>query len=367
MGKKKLISNILIAISRNEVFCILLLMYMIILILGTLAQKNFGLQFAQDTYFTSNLIWINNIVPFAGGKLILLFIFISLSLRIFMDKWKKKKIGILLLHFGVLILLVGAFICEKYSSEGYIIIKEGEHSNLFIHKNLYELIFIDKINNNVTKMDLNKNILNKNYITNDVCLQIKSVDNNCDLFQKNIFLKKNESSKINRFFNILSLPMFVEQENNRLAINGNIFIKDKCFNFSVLENLDNSSGPVFDNDRFSIFIFKKKDILPFDIHLLQFTRKTYPGVNMAKSYESKISISTQNNLTWRYNIEMNKPFRFMGYTFYQSSFIENDFSKTTILSVVKNIGSIFPYISIFTIFIGFVIHLCFSIKRLFRY
>ncbi len=366
MEKKNRILDTLSIISSNEFFCGLLLIYMIILIVGTLSQKDFGLQFVQEKYFTSNIIWLNNKIPFIGGRLVLIIIFISLFLRLLFDKLKKRKIGILLLHVGVLILLFGAFICEKYNTEGYLTLREGEQSNFFTHKNLYELILVDKYNSNRISINLTTdNLIKKYMIDSSTLIQIKNLYKNCNLLPKRSFFKRKDSNKIDRFFNLIMSPMFVESENNSLALNITVYNKNGASNFSFLEKI-NTNNSIFENERFDIFVVRKNVMLPFNIHLLKFIKHTYPGTNTAMSYESRIIVTTQSS-TWKANIEMNKPFRFMGYTFYQSSFINDGFERATVLSVVKNIGRNFPYISVLIIFLGFIIHLFLSMKRLFRY
>ena len=54
---------------------------------------------------------------------------------------------------------------------------------------------------------------------------------------------------------------------------------------------------------------------------------------------------------------MNEPLRYKGYTLYQSSFIQGGGKETTVLSVVHNMGRMFPYISSIIICIGIVVHL----------
>ncbi len=61
-------------------------------------------------------------------------------------------------------------------------------------------------------------------------------------------------------------------------------------------------------------------------------------------------------------IEMNSPLRYRGYTFYQTSFKENENSQATILTVVKNSGQLFPYIASIVIVFGLMLHLILSLS-----
>ena len=57
---------------------------------------------------------------------------------------------------------------------------------------------------------------------------------------------------------------------------------------------------------------------------------------------------------------MNQPLRHKGYTFYQSSYIEDDNKEISVLAVVKNLGRALPYLSSLIICIGLLIHIFYS-------
>jgi cytochrome c biogenesis protein ResB len=76
---------------------------------------------------------------------------------------------------------------------------------------------------------------------------------------------------------------------------------------------------------------------------------------MAKSYNSILSIQSEN-LKWKTSIKMNNPLRIKGYTIYQTSFIENDNLKATVLTIVKNYATYVFYISSFLVILGLIIH-----------
>ena len=62
-------------------------------------------------------------------------------------------------------------------------------------------------------------------------------------------------------------------------------------------------------------------------------------------------------------IKMNEPLRHNGYTFYQSSFFEGEFSDISVFAVVENYGRLFPYISSIIMCIGILLHLILKIPR----
>lgn len=82
--------------------------------------------------------------------------------------------------------------------------------------------------------------------------------------------------------------------------------------------------------------------LPFSLELTDFRRSFWPGTDRPRAYESHIIVH-DGAVSWPSVIAMNEPLRYRGYTFFQSSFDENGPAETTILTVVKNRGWLFPY------------------------
>ena len=111
-----------------------------------------------------------------------------------------------------------------------------------------------------------------------------------------------------------------------------------------------------------VFRNSDHDPLPFTIRLDKFTRENYPGEEMAKSYASDIRV-IDGPADWPYRIEMNKPLRYKGYTFYQSSFEQTPNKNATVLAVVENKGRIFPYIGTALIAAGLLLHLFIKMRE----
>lgn len=370
--KKKLLKNIFSFffssvrfLTRNEFFCFLIILYIIIVIVGTVEQRNFGLEYAQEIYFNSNFTFLFKKIPFLGGKLILFCVFLILLFRLLIDKWKKKKIGTILLHSGVLFLLLGAFVSNKYCIEGKIIIKENEYNNFFLRSDLYELKIVDRKHETRTVIPvyINKHV-NHSININNVTISISNFNNNCELINRKIFLTKNEMDGIGRFFLINRFPSFVEQEENRV----NIFIKihenNNIKNIYLLE--DNYKVIDYDYNDINISLEKKKEHLPFSLFLSKFEKIVYQGTNKAKNYVSNLIIENDDGIIWKNRLEMNKPLRINDYTFYQTSYLDNSLERATILTVVKNYWSFYPYFSIFLIFLGFLMHLIISFNKILR-
>ncbi|HIH2763597.1 MAG TPA: cytochrome c biogenesis protein ResB [Candidatus Azoamicus sp.] len=342
-------NKIIKIISSNYFFCIMILLFILILIAGTIMQKEYGLKSIQDNYFNS-LIIITDYFFFPGGKLILILIFSSLLLKTFIDGIKKT--GTFIIHIGILFFLLFSFLFLKPNEEKYIIIKENENSNIILNNNLYEITV--KIHEKKIKF-MSNNLKNINKF-NDLPFDIK------------IKCFKNTNIKINNkldkvFFNFKKINYFVENEYNKISFEIELISKNKKLfkKLFLIENLKDDINIIFNKIEINIKLNKATEILPFNIYLKSFKKINYTNTSAAKSFESNIIIKYKNT-EWKYNIKMNKPLRYKNYIFYQSSFIE-DKKNSTILYVVKDSKIIYIYLSCFIILIGFIYHISNSKSR----
>ncbi|NCC21886.1 MAG: hypothetical protein EOM26_05410 [Alphaproteobacteria bacterium] len=103
--------------------------------------------------------------------------------------------------------------------------------------------------------------------------------------------------------------------------------------------------------------------LPFSLHLVDFDRDVHPGTDIPSHFQSTVLLK-DGQTEWRAVIRMNEPLRHKGYTFYQSSFIDEGDAEGTILAVVRNTGKIFPYISSAFIVFGLLLHMALRLPPL---
>ncbi|MFN8179924.1 MAG: cytochrome c biogenesis protein ResB [bacterium] len=78
--------------------------------------------------------------------------------------------------------------------------------------------------------------------------------------------------------------------------------------------------------------------LNFAIHLDDFREVQYPGISMAASFESHVTVHPPIGSPFPYDIHMNHPLIYGGYTFYQASFQRTPEREVTILSVAHDPG-----------------------------
>ena len=95
---------------------------------------------------------------------------------------------------------------------------------------------------------------------------------------------------------------------------------------------------------------------PFSLELVKFTHQKYSGTEIPKDFSSRVRLRNPGSGEDREAlIYMNNPLRYGGETFYQSGYDEND-PSITILQVVRNPGWLTPYLACALVSLGLVWH-----------
>jgi len=103
---------------------------------------------------------------------------------------------------------------------------------------------------------------------------------------------------------------------------------------------------------------KKHYQLPLLVQLNDFIRTEHPNSAMDKEYIARITVrglGENEGFEQDASVEMNKPYRHRGWTFYQSSF-NQALPDYTQLTARYTTGRILPYISTIVVFLGLAIH-----------
>lgn len=110
-----------------------------------------------------------------------------------------------------------------------------------------------------------------------------------------------------------------------------------------------------DGKTYTIQLRFKREYFPYTVHLIDFVHERYTGTDVPKDFASQIRlVDPANHEDREVRIWMNHPMRYRGETFFQSSFKPGD--KTTILLMVKNPALVFPYAACTITAIGLTIH-----------
>jgi len=358
-------------LKTPKVFVFTIIWMMILIVLGTLAQKDMGLFAVQEKYFSSWVFWIWYF-PMPGGRLTMIIILINLSFFFFKKSlWKIEKLGIIILHMGGILLLIGGGLTAMFSSEGNMIIDEGSQTNYVEDYQYMELAVINTSDKDIDTYTIFDNPLlkrNKTLGHKNIEFEIEVINyiDNCEPIRRTKPAGVQYRGMMKNFM-ISELAPLKEENMNRPGI---IFqlsntgtIQDGIYGLFLGQTIPQKI--TVGNQEYVIVFRRQRTYLPFSIELLDFKKIMHPGTGIAKSYSSNVNL-IENGISKRILIKMNEPLRHRGYTFYQASFIESSDGETTVLAVVQNYGRLFPYISSIIMCIGLLFHLITKLPILFK-
>ncbi len=98
----------------------LLTLYILFLALATIVEKRSGTELAREVIY--NAVWFYAL----QALLVLSFVATSIKRKMF----TSKRWGLLVLHYGFVVILIGAFISSVFSIDGIVHIRKGQSSNI---------------------------------------------------------------------------------------------------------------------------------------------------------------------------------------------------------------------------------------------
>ena len=354
-----------------KIFVVTIIWMMVIVAIGTIQQKYHGLFTVQERYFSSWIIWFS-FFPTPGGRLTLIVMLINLSFSFFNKSiWKIKKLGIVVIHLGAILLLVGGGLTAIFSSEGNMVIDEGKQANHVEDYFYFELAVINTSKSDFDEYTIfDQPLFKENQILTHKNLnfeiEILNYFDNCQPLQRNSAPKMQYKGMLKNIM-LQKIPSEKEENRNRPGIIYQISNSGSNAD-GVYANFLNQAIPQtisIKEESYEVVLRRKRTYLPFSIQLIDFKKVLHPGTNIAKSYSSEINL-LENGTSRNIIIKMNEPLRHKGYTFYQSSFIDGSSIETTVLAAVKNYGRLYPYISSIIMCIGLLFHLAIKLPDLFK-
>ena len=352
------------ALSRPAIMFWTLPWLMVLLVAGTVAQKYVGLYSAQTMFFSSFVFWLGPL-PLPGGYSAIGVIFICLLFKFINEsRWSWQRAGIILTHFGALVLLAGGLLTALTSREGYMVIAEGAQSAV-IEDYHARALTITKDGDEIFSLPFEKLAAGR-ILGIDAGLPfnveiLSAMANGAPGPRKNAEDKTLRGAALK--VEMTPAPLALLDENNHgavtVALRGTGPESDG--HYLMTEIMPIYPQIDYKDHVYELRFGKQTTALPFSLALLDIEKDSYPGMDMARAYRSALTIKDQDT-AWPALISMNNPLRYRGYTFYQSSYIQAPEGETTVLSVVWNAGRLFPYIASAIITLGLILHLLMSVR-----
>ena len=366
---------------RLTVVCLVL--GLLLVFFGTLAQVELGLYKAQNEYFRSILVYWGpkgaswKIPWFPGGYTVggvLLINLIASHIRRF--KFTREKAGIWMVHFGLILLLLGQLMTDILSRESVLHLRNGETRNYSEATRQDELAVID-----TTEADLDKVVaipqallMRRNEINHSelpFTVRVKSFFANSAVEERgtNSVAPPAASQDVGASLMVRELPRVTDMDHKDLpsAVVEIVTPQGSLGTWLVSEHLNGSQTFTWNHRTYELALRPRRYYQPFSLQLEEFRHDVYAGTDIPKNFSSRVVLQRPDTGENReVLVYMNNPLRYAGETFYQASFDPDN--KGTVLQVVHNPSWLTPYFSCILVGVGLVVQfathlLGFTFKR----
>lgn len=355
--------------ASHHLSCVLFFFLFLLTVLGTIDEKYIGLYETQKKYFESLYLFYKVgpvSIPLPGVYLVLILLFINTVVgTIKRIKFKPSKYGVIIIHFSMVLLFAGSFITFKFSDDGQMTLQEGESSSRFVSYHEWELVIVDTNQTNqdteyVFDLNFDKNLIGQKFSSAELPLNFEVIECSRHGIVQRAGHKFETIQIVVKGYFIKSLPLEIENEKNVPAITLDVSGKSQTHMGIIISGAThkkNSFQLKMDDKNWVILLRKKSWEVPFQITLDSIERDLYPGTMQAKEFRSFIR-KTENGIEEKKEVYMNHPYRYMGYIFFQSGYMEDPNTKTkySTFAVVQNPTDHVPLLACILISIGMLIH-----------
>lgn len=370
--------------SSLKLTVVFLTLGLLLVFIGTLAQVDEGLYNAQNRYFRSLFVWWGphgaswHIPIFPGGYCIggiLLINLLAAHARRF--KFSKKKIGIFIIHAGIVLLLVGQLATDMLSNESQMQIFEGDSMNYSVDSRANELAIIDTSD---AKQDhvysIPEAMLAKQSEIRDARLpftvRVKSYWPNASIFEEppikaNIpagAIKPSPTDGVLRDEYVLPEAVVSDTDHRNVpaAVVEIVGSKGPLASFLVYSGVITKQNFTANGKSFEIALRFARTYYPFSVTLLKATHENYKGTDLPKNFASVVRLENPARSEARETkIYMNNPLRYSGLTFFQYQMAADEMAiqrmgrASSTFQVVSNPSWLTPYLSCVMVAAGLII------------
>lgn len=319
----------------------------------------------------------------------------------------NKRAGIVLLHSGIGLLMIGELLTGMTAEEGQMVVAEGETTNFVIDSRESELAItttsqsedgnqVDKVTV-IPEWVIAKHAKSGQLIANEELpfdLKVKAYYLNSRLMPAQQVANQGITENLATFGagqNWVGLPV---DSVDGVSVDGGVNLP--CAYVELIEkpkskNLAEEESKSEKKDSLGTWLVSaadypgvgqltpqpvaqaegaptismrfKRTYKPYSVTLKDFRFDRYVGTQTPKNYSSSIVLKDPSRGVDRdVRIWMNNPLRYAGDTLYQASF-DNATETTTVLQVVTNRGWMIPYVSCMLVGLGMLTHFGISLGR----
>lgn len=339
---------------------------MALVLLGTLAQVRMGAFAAQKEFFNS--WWIFGRVaglsaPVFPGGLLVGTLWMANLLAAFAVRFKLRwrKMGILLSHFGVILLLMGQFLTQALARESSMPIEIGQ--TLQYSENVREMelaltMTSDPDSDQATRIPYSVFSRRRDISPPGLpfSLVVRRFYPNAEIRMAGPDEPGFATQGIGTRMAAQALPP-ASSDDEMNAVTAYVEVLEgrrSLGTWLVSSGLGAPQSFNVQGREYQIAIRPRRTYYPFSLTLKEFHHDRYPGTDIPKNFSSLVRLSNVENRESRDAlIYMNHPLRYDGKTFYQASFGQGD--RLSVFQVVENPVAWAPYASCALVCLGLAI------------
>ena len=339
---------------------------------GTLAQVSMGTFAAQKEFFNSWWVygWLGDakIPVFPGGLTIgaawMINLLAAFAVRF---TFQRRDTGILISHFGLIVLLTGQFLTQTLAHESNMPIEIGQTRNYSESFREMELALVTTSDPQMDRVTSIPYSLFSHAGRIDppglpFSLVIRKFYPNAQVGMAASGQTGLATQGIGTRIGVQELPpVSSDDEANTVAAYVEVLDGPQSLGtWLVSSGLGAPQAFHVQGKDYQIYIRPRRHYYPFSVTLKEFHHDIYPGTDIPKNFSSLVHLTNPARGEARDAlIYMNHPLRYEGKTFYQASFGKGD--ALSVFQVVENPASWAPYIScaliVFGLALQFLSHL----------
>lgn len=379
--------RILAPLASLRLTVALFVLSMILIFAGTLAQREQGNWDVVSEYFRSLWVFIPlrhlfftnmpGVLPFPGGFTLLTLLLINLlAAHTVRFKLAWKRAGILIIHAGLILLLVGELVTGLFAHEAIMSIDEGNYANFTEDIRTTELAVValapGSEDEQYRHVVVSERVLRDGVGGAPIHDEQLPFDITVDRWLPNSRLlgpamvssdaapPNPANAGLGQRILAQPIPEVTGVEEQRVDM-PSIYVtlsRDGEDMGTYLLSLNFGREPQIvevDGQTYELSLRFARQYQPFTMHLIDFRHDKFIGTEVPRNFSSEIRlIDPRHNEDRPVLIYMNHPLRYDGATFFQQSYKPDE--SGTVLQVVRNPGWLLPYISCALVAAGLLLH-----------
>jgi hypothetical protein len=377
-------------IADLRITVVLFALSLFLVFYGTLAQAEKGIWTVVGEYFRSLYVFIPmNVVllkpmlryqgsfeygiPYPGGWLLGTLLMVNLvAAHIVSFKLTWKRSGILLIHGGIVLMMLGELITGVFAVESHMSIVEGQSTNFIERYDRPELAVVelsevknDRVTVVPTAILRRGGLIRNPDLPFDIDMVQYMVNSNLRMSKPDDPMRADRGQGLTFIAEARPEGVGVDPEQRVDLASAYVTLKRKGSD-EPLAKLMLSTFPnikpewvAVDGKNYQVSLRFKRTYQDYTFRLDKLNVSYYPGTNVPKDYSSYIHLTDPTRGEGRdVRIWMNNPLSYAGATFYQASAQDRtpDQPGTTTLQVVSNPGWALPYLSCLLVAGGMLFH-----------